>query len=79
MLVEIKNKDMSESSLTGTEQFLLIGGGITVLGAYFSMILQFVLKSRCKTIKCCGVECDRDVIEINAEEAQLGSPPAFPT
>lgn len=74
-----KTKEMSESSLTGTEQFLLIGGGITVLGACFSMVLQFVLKSRCKKIKCCGIECDREVIEITAEEAQLGSPPSFPT
>jgi hypothetical protein len=70
----------SDNGLTGTEQFLLIGGGITTLGACCSMILQFVLKSRCKKIKCpCGVECDRDVIDISAVEAQLGSPPSFPS
>jgi len=44
-----------------TESFILtlvglIGGGLSALLVYF-------LKSRCKTIKCCCLECERDVLQ----------------
>ena len=39
---------------------------ILAVGAIFSTIivrtLNFLLKSRCSTIKCCGGECVREVI-----------------
>ena len=38
----------------------LLGGGCGVLLTYF-------LKSRCKKIRCCGLECDRTPIELNAD------------
>ena len=33
--------------------------------------LVYMLKSRCTKIKCCGVECERDVIAIDARSANL--------
>ncbi len=38
---------------------------LTMLGACGAGILTFLLKSRCRTIKCCCVECERDVIPVN--------------
>jgi len=40
---------------------------ITIVGALLgacSGILACILKSRCSTIKCCGVECRREPIPI---------------
>jgi hypothetical protein len=64
---------MSEDSLNGSEQFMLITGGIAAAGACLAMILQFILKSRCSRIRCCGVECDRQVLDISASDAELGN------
>ena len=63
---------MSEDSLNGSEQFMLITGGIAAAGACLAMVLQFILKSRCSRIRCCGVECDRQVIDITAAQTELG-------
>ena len=48
--------------LTGSEQFMLIMTGIAAAGACIAALLQFILRSRCETIKCCGVECIRNVV-----------------
>ena len=64
---------MSENELNGSEQFMLITGGIAAAGACLAMVLQFILKSRCSRIRCCGVECDRQVIDITASDAELGN------
>lgn len=52
-----------------TESFLLtiIAGGFAFLGSF----LICLLRSRCTTIKCCCVECDRDVLPPNTVEAAL--------
>ena len=39
----------------------VLGGGAAVMFTYF-------LKSRCKKIKCCGVECDRSPIQLNTND-----------
>ena len=64
---------MSEDSLNGSEQFMLISGAMAAAGACLAMILQFVLKSRCSRIKCCGIECDRQVIDITASDTELNT------
>ena len=33
-----------------------------MLGACFGVLLQYLRASRCRTIKCCGMECERDVL-----------------
>jgi hypothetical protein len=35
-------------------------------------LFSFLLKSRCSKIKCCGLECDRQPIDITA--ADVGTP-----
>tara|TARA_R100001463_G_scaffold27214_1_gene63207 strand:+ start:15 stop:191 length:177 start_codon:yes stop_codon:yes gene_type:complete len=40
---------------------------IAVCGTTISGILHTVFHSRCKTIKCCGAECNRDVIHTKEE------------
>jgi len=40
---------------------------LTVLGiisAAFTACLGFMLKSRCRVIKCCGLECQREVLSV---------------
>ena len=61
-----------EDELNGSEQFMLIAGALAMAGACFGMCLQFVLKSRCSSIKCCGIECERQVIDLTAHDAELG-------
>ena len=60
-----------DQGLNGSEQFMLISGGIATAAACMGMLLQFVLKSRCSRIRCCGIECDRQVIELDAVEANV--------
>jgi hypothetical protein len=43
-----------------TESFILAVLGL--VGGGGSACLVYFLKSRCKTIKCCCIECQRDVI-----------------
>ena len=43
-----------------TESFILAVLGL--IGGGGSACLVYFLKSRCKTIKCCCVECDREVL-----------------
>ena len=37
-----------------------------VLSACLSALLVYFLKSRCRSIKCCGFECEREVLDLNA-------------
>lgn len=36
-----------------------------ILGACVSGMFVYFLKSRCSSIKCCGMECQRDVLDLN--------------
>ncbi len=35
-----------------------------IISACISGMLVYFLKSRCRTIKCCGMECERDVLDL---------------
>ena len=37
-----------------------------IVSACCTSVLVYFLKSRCRTIKCCGVECERDVLEVSS-------------
>ena len=63
----------TSDNLSGSQQFMLISGGIATAGACLGMILQFVLKSRCVTIKCCGLVCDRSVVDLEASDLEIGT------
>jgi len=51
----------------GTWLLTLIG---VIIGC-FSSLLTYFLKSRCSKIKCCGVELDRQVIELKKGDFEL--------
>lgn len=38
-----------------------------IMGVATSAMLVYMLKSRCSYIKCCGVECERDVIDLESQ------------
>jgi len=44
----------------------ILGGGLGVLLSYF-------LKSRCTKIKCCGVGCDRQPVELDQSQIDVVS------
>jgi len=54
------------------EKFTLAELGIflTSIGGILITILLTIQKSKCKTIKCCGAECNREIKnnEINKEQ-----------
>ena len=54
-----------------TESFILAVLGL--FGGGGSALLIYFLKSRCKTIKCCCIECERDVLPN--VRASIHSPP----
>lgn len=54
---------MSENTTNGmvvSESFIIAVVGIA--SACVGGLLSFLLKSRCRTIKCCGIECEREVL-----------------
>lgn len=66
--------DASLPTMAVSESFIiaLVGIGSASLGAF----LSFILKSRCSKIKCCGLECDRQVIsaqDLNLANIQIES------
>lgn len=73
---------MSESIIietpTGLSGFTIgdLGVFIGTLGSVITGILIALQHSKCKKIKCCGCECDRDVERENAEEADNERPAA---
>ena len=47
---------------------------LTVIGVLTGCVggmFTFFLKSRCKKIRCCGIECDRQVLELEAEDIEI--------
>lgn len=42
----------------------IVGGGV-------GMLLTYFLKSRCRRIKCCGLECTRDVVALDPKDIQI--------
>ena len=46
-----------------------LGVFLGVVGGIITSILLTIQKSKCKNIKCCGCQCDRDPqLETNASE-----------
>lgn len=63
---------MSESQLPVSEGFLLSAAAMMV--GVIAGCLSCILKSRCSSIKCCGVELQRDVIpaaELNNVQVEM--------
>ena len=43
---------------------------VGIIVTCFSGLLAYFLKSRCQTIKCCGCECQRDVLNLERVPAE---------
>jgi hypothetical protein len=54
-------------AFTPTDITLLIGATSTALASVF-LVIQ---RSRCTTVKCCGVHCERNVDDLEAQPEQL--------
>eukprot|EP01043_Picozoa_sp_COSAG02_P005152 COSAG02_NODE_138_length_34440_cov_16.694368_15_plen_122_part_00 len=54
--------DQVKSVLTYMEEFTLgeLGVFLGAVGGIMTSVLLAIQKSKCKNIKCCGCECDRD-------------------
>lgn len=55
----------------GTFMMTLVGA----LGAGCTVVLSYFLKSRCHKLRCCGVECDRTPIPLDATQVELSTVP----
>jgi len=55
-----------------TQDIILIS---VLANLIFQPLLQYLLHSRCSKIKCCGIECDREVLKSKEEleEQQEGN------
>jgi hypothetical protein len=53
---------------------------ITLVGGGATACLRYFLKSRCTSIKCCCIECNRDVLPADSlNEVSLSGTPRIPT
>lgn len=43
---------------------------VGIIVTCFSGLLAYFLKSRCQTIRCCGCECQRDVLNLERVPAE---------
>jgi len=57
-----------------TDEIVIISVGGGILTALCSMCLNFIIKSRCKKIKTCCCEVDRDVIQTNLSDNIISIP-----
>ena len=44
-----------------TEEYVALGGLITIIASALSLVIKQVESSRCSDIDCCGVKCKRHV------------------
>ena len=61
---------MKEFTLSELGVFLGVVGGIV------TSVLLTIQKSKCKNIKCCGCECDRDPTLPSASPSEVEEPQA---
>jgi hypothetical protein len=56
---------------------------LTISGSFFAfmaVVLRACLKSRCTSISCCGLECQRDLSQpVNTDDIKLNIEPARPS
>ena len=41
---------------------------VVIANLILQPLLQYLLHSRCSRIKCCGIECDREVLKSKEEQ-----------
>ena len=60
-------------SLSESEQFMLISGAIAAGGACLGMILQGGGGGGGGAFKCCGIMCERSVVDLDAADLEIGT------
>ena len=48
-------------SMVETEEYIALGTLITVIASALALIIKQIESSKCTHIKCCGLDCDRNV------------------
>ena len=51
-----------------TEEYIALGTLITVIASALALIIKQIESSKCTHIKCCGMDCDRNVPTAKEEE-----------
>jgi hypothetical protein len=51
-----------------TEEYVAMGGLITIIAAALALIIKQLEASRCTNIRCCGLTCDRSVPAAGGDE-----------
>ena len=51
-----------------TEEYIAVGTLITVIASALALIIKQIESSKCTHIKCCGMDCDRNVPPATEEE-----------
>ena len=41
---------------------------VGILGSCTTAVLVYFLRSRCRRIRCCGCECERDVLDLETTQ-----------
>ena len=50
-----------------TEEYVALGGLITICASALALVIKQVESSRCTKIRCCGFTCDRKVGKVDKE------------
>ena len=67
-----------------TEEYIALGTLITVIASALALIIKQIESSKCTHIKCCGLDCDRNVPpakeeeDVDAERPRLATPEPSP-
>ena len=71
-------------SMVETEEYIALGTLITVIASALALIIKQIESSKCTHIKCCGMDCDRNVPpakeeeDVDAERPRLATPEPSP-
>ena len=71
-------------NMVETEEYIALGTLITVIASALALIIKQIESSKCTHIKCCGMDCDRNVPpakeeeDADAERPRLATPKPSP-
>ena len=56
-----------------TEEYVALGGLITIIASALALVIKQIESSRCTVIDCCGIKCRRQVEGAVDEEQGAGN------